>query len=638
MDALAHALALAQDAPLETGSIASTSSSTLDLSVSSLLSEDEGIRSYADLTDAHEELEAARTLAGTDSLIDAAISRIRRKRKPKRYDDFVTDGGGPRDDDGVNVVDLVAKRMPSRSMDKRKIRTVMLNFPPKRYDRKVSHNSFVLRGGRTVLVRNSSRDALVGVDETQPGKFRARYASTYLGRFTSADEAARTHDDVAVEMLEREGKPPERAGPPKKKNKKNKGKPAAKVSAAKARQATKVLQGVHGEVLRTVPSVAPAWLLLRLEDGLTLPNTQSARKHSKIEPELLASFECSFELSERDVCLCASRLELQAPPALLDDFSALKALKALKACATSFTVELVDEHDGRLLMVGHYAREAQGGGGGCGRFLRLEGRWGQYARSRRLSAGDVVTMAVSLYRQDLPLLPASTVLPRPAELSAMAHVTVGRSREPPPVAVLEPNVETEVPPKDLGLVYVPGLLRDGVVSAALRDMEGLLDLPRLLKRGQMDSNAVRYRVRIVQSSPEKGRGVWLLEKASARELLFDYSGEVVGEAEANRREKMYRARRALGDYFVYDLKGQAGRPHMVVDATHFGNVGRFVNHSCDPNLEIVLKPDGSGMAFMSTRSIQAGEELTVDYSFGKSELKKTLSCHCGAECCRGWVF
>ena len=80
MDALAHALALAQDAPLETGSIASTSSSTLDLSVSSLLSEDEGIRSYADLTDAHEELEAARTLAGTDSLIDAAISRIRRKR------------------------------------------------------------------------------------------------------------------------------------------------------------------------------------------------------------------------------------------------------------------------------------------------------------------------------------------------------------------------------------------------------------------------------------------------------------------------------------------------------------------------------------------------------------------------------
>lgn len=49
-----------------------------------------------------------------------------------------------------------------------------------------------------------------------------------------------------------------------------------------------------------------------------------------------------------------------------------------------------------------------------------------------------------------------------------------------------------------------------------------------------------------------------------------------------------------------------------LDGRFYGNVGRFLNHSCQPNLaavRVVVGPGPSGIAFFSTRPIRAGEEL-----------------------------
>lgn len=47
------------------------------------------------------------------------------------------------------------------------------------------------------------------------------------------------------------------------------------------------------------------------------------------------------------------------------------------------------------------------------------------------------------------------------------------------------------------------------------------------------------------------------------------------------------------------------------------NLGRFVNHSCEPNCEIQKwSVDGLfRMALFAQRDIKAGEELTYDYNF-----------------------
>ncbi|KAL7979318.1 hypothetical protein Chor_015342 [Crotalus horridus] len=81
-----------------------------------------------------------------------------------------------------------------------------------------------------------------------------------------------------------------------------------------------------------------------------------------------------------------------------------------------------------------------------------------------------------------------------------------------------------------------------------------------------------------------------------------YFGELISNTEAaHREEDTY--------YFVVDM--QDGQ-QCCLDGRYYGNVGRFLNHSCQPNLvalQVALGYEIPGIAFFSTRAIPAGEEL-----------------------------
>ncbi|MBI4080023.1 SET domain-containing protein [Candidatus Kaiserbacteria bacterium] len=49
----------------------------------------------------------------------------------------------------------------------------------------------------------------------------------------------------------------------------------------------------------------------------------------------------------------------------------------------------------------------------------------------------------------------------------------------------------------------------------------------------------------------------------------------------------------------------------TVDGSARTNIARYINHSCEPNCEAEIH-DGR-IYILSTRDIQAGEELTIDY-------------------------
>eukprot|EP00752_Nemacystus_decipiens_P002012 g1932.t1 len=82
---------------------------------------------------------------------------------------------------------------------------------------------------------------------------------------------------------------------------------------------------------------------------------------------------------------------------------------------------------------------------------------------------------------------------------------------------------------------------------------------------------------------------------------------------------------------------------MVVDAKTYGNVARFMNHSCDGNLikkMVFVESHESRMprvAFFAPDCIEPYEELTYDYNYKIGSVEGTnLDCHCGAgENCRG---
>ncbi len=57
---------------------------------------------------------------------------------------------------------------------------------------------------------------------------------------------------------------------------------------------------------------------------------------------------------------------------------------------------------------------------------------------------------------------------------------------------------------------------------------------------------------------------------------------------------------------------------------------KFINHSCEPNTYILGK-----RTFIALKPIQAGEELTMDYSFTEADKGWEISkCGCGSKQCR----
>ena len=78
----------------------------------------------------------------------------------------------------------------------------------------------------------------------------------------------------------------------------------------------------------------------------------------------------------------------------------------------------------------------------------------------------------------------------------------------------------------------------------------------------------------------------------------------------------------------------------IVDASRKGNVARFINHSCAPNLQVekwyVNRWPRLGM--WAKRDIVAGEELSYNYSVKwHGDADCAQKCYCGAANCTGYL-
>ncbi|XP_074605826.1 histone-lysine N-methyltransferase SETDB1-like isoform X4 [Acropora palmata] len=86
-----------------------------------------------------------------------------------------------------------------------------------------------------------------------------------------------------------------------------------------------------------------------------------------------------------------------------------------------------------------------------------------------------------------------------------------------------------------------------------------------------------------------------------------------------------------------------GEEHCyVIDAKAYGNCGRYLNHSCTPNLFVQnVFVDTHDLrfpwvAFFTQQNVPAGTELTWDYAYEVGSVKgKVMHCYCGSAECRG---
>ncbi|XVF02131.1 hypothetical protein REPUB_Repub04eG0149500 [Reevesia pubescens] len=91
-------------------------------------------------------------------------------------------------------------------------------------------------------------------------------------------------------------------------------------------------------------------------------------------------------------------------------------------------------------------------------------------------------------------------------------------------------------------------------------------------------------------------------------------------------------------------------PEFCIDASSFGNVARFINHSCDPNLfvQCILSSHHdvrlARIVLFAADDIPPWQELTYDYNYaidsviGPDGKTKQMPCHCGAADCRKRLY
>ncbi|KAJ5736542.1 uncharacterized protein N7483_001667 [Penicillium malachiteum] len=136
----------------------------------------------------------------------------------------------------------------------------------------------------------------------------------------------------------------------------------------------------------------------------------------------------------------------------------------------------------------------------------------------------------------------------------------------------------------------------------------------------------------VIKTEKKGYGLRAEINLEPHQLIYEYVGEVVGEAQFQKRRRDYDAQKIKHFYFMSLNKGE------FVDATKRGNLGRFCNHSCNPNCYVDKWVVGEKMrmGIFAERAVQAGEELVFNYNVDRYGADPQV-CYCGEPNCTGFI-
>jgi histone-lysine N-methyltransferase SETMAR len=149
----------------------------------------------------------------------------------------------------------------------------------------------------------------------------------------------------------------------------------------------------------------------------------------------------------------------------------------------------------------------------------------------------------------------------------------------------------------------------------------------------------------IRESAGKGLGLFAPKCGFARGgFVCEYAGEVIGAEDAAARQQ--KKPEASMNYILHVNENTSTTTiTTIVDPTAVGNVGRYINHSCDPNLTmhpVRTETAVPHMALFANRSIPSGEELTFDYGAADAESAQDDSggltgCMCGAQSCRKFL-
>lgn len=159
-------------------------------------------------------------------------------------------------------------------------------------------------------------------------------------------------------------------------------------------------------------------------------------------------------------------------------------------------------------------------------------------------------------------------------------------------------------------------------------------------------NGVNVPLRIVESV-NRGLGVVTQRFVVKGEFVCEYAGEVLSNVEAKKR--------TCDDFdtmnyliTVVERTGEDVSHTTHIDPMYFGNVGRFINHSCDPNLSMIPVRKNNNvphLALFANKAVEKGQELSFHYNGGEINLKddsiskdkSRKPCYCRSNNCQKFL-
>lgn len=158
--------------------------------------------------------------------------------------------------------------------------------------------------------------------------------------------------------------------------------------------------------------------------------------------------------------------------------------------------------------------------------------------------------------------------------------------------------------------------------------------PDVRKNNSSPGSSAGGRRTQVRESGIHGKGVYAILPIKAGDTVLEYKGEIITWRKAQNRHPHDPSQPNHTFYFHLD-------DGHVIDAKYNGNSARWINHSCEPNLEV--EQEGYRVFLKALRDIKVGEELSYDYSLmidarKTAKLKKEYACFCSAPGCRGTML
>lgn len=141
----------------------------------------------------------------------------------------------------------------------------------------------------------------------------------------------------------------------------------------------------------------------------------------------------------------------------------------------------------------------------------------------------------------------------------------------------------------------------------------------------------------IQHFPLKGLGLVSTKPIKKGSFVCEYAGEILTKSEAIRRDRNDKKMNYIFCLNEINSEGNSKTIQTFIDPSRKGNIGRYINHSCDANCDIISTRVDSiipKIAIFTNRDLPAYTEITFNYGAVESIGEKEKKCFCNSQNCK----